>query len=639
MRQRAIDLLRQQNPKTAAGFLGDALAYEHVANTLNLSANHTLSQPQTILTLNYEGSEGDADRQRMAALVKSLIGENAASVDSGRRLQDVADRAIREVIDDQKKVDQLKAQIAVAQRTANLGPTSDQLFQLEQSEKKLEKASNDAVHALDMDQVTLERLQAAAAGTKAPAAGAAASTAPADPQLEQMRKDMNDLTARLQAAKGEESAGAADARKQLEASVQQFNDQLTAAGVVLDDGSQLKIFVDSAKDAQVKAHELITALIVDGEDLEKQLEDTRRDMEELIQSRQKQKFAADAKLHQLQDNLDSAQHRYNAAVGEGLKDPKILDPLQREITVWTTQIKMRQGELGVEAGEVKIQEDMNKLIDSLRGKLAREKHQIDQVLDPLEKQFNDLGPAVASLPNSQQDLAKQLHDRLAALNESRRRYAQAVGDSGAAPSAKVTDLQKQLEGLKTQYDRRQSDLTAQLEKSTVDQRGLAAAQQKVEDDKKILDEANKAYDAARVKYRDAAGRREDAQVAQAGLKNLNDELQRAAVGLEAAVRDRDLKQVAAGNAYTIKPFDEAKDIQFTTVDRRKDYWSYSLAGLALLFAILVFAAHGGPDPVIIPGRQTPPNGAGTVRAGADPLSIPSPGSSGNGHSDDEALTI
>ncbi|MDP9175044.1 MAG: FHA domain-containing protein [Planctomycetota bacterium] len=641
-RDHAIQLLHQENPKVAAGFLADPVTYEHVASTMNVASNR--QSALTTLSLTYDfGTEGLADKQRMVALLKSMIDENASIMDASRRLRDIASRAVRNVVDGQAKIDQLKSQIQSLQRTVGAAPSSDEFFQLSQRQAELQRARFDAEDAVNRDRNTLARLQAAAAEAKSPPS----ANQPADPQLDQMRGEMADLTAKLNAAKGEESSGATQARSQLDDAVKQFNDQLTAAGVVLDDGSQLKKFVDSAKDAQVKAHQLINTLLVDGEDLEKQLEDTRRDVEELIQTRQQEKWNSDTKLKVLQENLDSAQHRYNAAVGEGIKEPGILQPIQKEIGDWTSQIKSRQADLGVEDGEVKVQDGLNKLIDSLRNKLVREKQQIDDVLDPLEKQFSDMGPLLASLPGSQQDLAKQLHDRLAALNNARRQYADAVASSGAAPSSKVTDLQKQMDDLKARFDRRQTDLTAQLEKTPGDQQGqaLSIAQAKLDADKAALDAAKKNYDGIRVQYDDAAGRHEEAQLAQASIVNLNQALARAASQLEVAVQDRDVKQAQAAHSYTIKPFQET-DVQFSSIDRRFETGTYTIGGLALLFAILIFWFHGAsPEPIVIPASKPAPRGAGLNSMGAmrpsDPLSIPSPPSNGNGHSseNDEALTV
>jgi pSer/pThr/pTyr-binding forkhead associated (FHA) protein len=634
-RQRAMDLLHQQHPNVAPGFLDNPSAFEHVASSMILSPNRTGASPQTVLTLYYEGKEGEADKNRMSALVQALILENSTATDSGRRLRDAADRAVSDYQSIQQKHNQLQAQINAIQRTMGAAPGQEEFAQLELKKAQAEHAADALEDAVRRDRDTLASMQAIVANANS----GGPAIEPVDPQLVSMRKEMADLTTRLAAARTAETSGANDAKKQLEAAVQQFNDQLTAAGVVLDDGSQLKKFVDSAKDAQVKSREMIMSLIVDGEDLEKQLEDTRRDMEELIQSRQREKFAADDQLRRLQDNLDSAQHRYNAAVGQGFNDPVILKNLKSEIDTDTIAIKARQAQLGVESGEIKIQDDMNRVIESLRNKLTREKKQIDLVLDPLEKQFSDLGPAVSSLPSNQQDLAKQLHDRLATLNEARQKYAVAVGDSAIAPSANVTDLQKQLDDLKARFDRRQADLTAQLKNTTADSAGLASAQQKLEDDKKALDEATKAYNAVRVQYRDAEGKREDAQAGQAQLASLSNDLKQSADDLEKAGHDRDQKQLLAGSSYTIKPFEETTDVGLQIFDHRKDYWSYSLAGIALLFALLVFAVHSAPEPVIIPARQEPPHGAGFMRP-ADALSIPSPTSNGNGHSeDDQALTI
>ena len=590
----ARQILQQIHPQLSPGFLSaNAVPYLRVTSTMKLSSTRIGGVAQTVMQVAALGSDQSGDRERMSALLQALIDANAPVLDDNRRSRDVAQRARAEVDDAQAKIEQLKTQIASLQRLIAQEPPAAAFAELTARKQQLQKTRFDAEDVVERDRVALQRLQSGP-----PAEGDdAAATQPSivDPQLDQMRREMAELDEQLAAAKSQQSAGIAQARAQLEAAAKQFNDQLAAAGGLLDNSSQLKQFVDSAKDAQSKAHQLILTLIVDGEDLEKQLEDTRRDVEEMIQARQQQKWAADPQLLQLQLNLDGAQHRYNAAVGEGVRDPKLLDALQKEIDQWTEQIKSRQSQLGLDSREVKVADGLNKVIESLRRKLQKEKQQIDEVLDPLDQQLANLE---AALPDAQQHLAQDLRQRLKTLNDARRQYADAVGEGQASPSARVTELQKQMDDLKGRFDRRQRDLTQQMRPALGDQRGaqLAEAQKQLDADKLILEDAKQAYDRVRVEYDQQAGHREDAASARARIAELTDELQNRTSQLDLSIRDRDQKQAQANRSFDIQPLADA-DITGTQVDPRRDYCLYAIPALAILFAILTYAAsrHGSAD--------------------------------------------
>jgi pSer/pThr/pTyr-binding forkhead associated (FHA) protein len=601
---RAREILSQQHPEVAPGFLGsDAAPYLQVVSNLTINSSRPNGVPQTLVQITLDGKNLNADRARLGAVLQAAIEGNATSMDDNRRVREVAGQAEQEVEDNQQKIQDLKTQIASLQHTIDQDPPADQFAQLEQKKKDLQKARFDAEDALDRDRMNLERLQAAAPGN-----GADASTQPtiADPQLDEMRQQMSDLENQMIQAKGEQTAGVSEARANLEDAVRKFNDQLTAADGIVEDGSQLKQFIDGAKDSQSKAHLLITTLIVDGEDLEHQLEETRRDVEEMIQTRQEEKWDSDPQLQSLQQNLDGAQHRYNAAVGEGMRDPKLLDLLQKDIDDWTAQVKARQATLGVDTSEVKVSDGLNKVIESLRHKLQKEKQQIDDVLDPLEKQLDSLAPAVVSLPQAQQDLAQQLRDRLSALNDARRQYSQTVGDEETSPSAQVTDLQKQIDDLKARFDRRQTDLTLQIRRTVGDERAaqLADAQTQIDTDKRTLEDAKAAYDAIRVQYDDQVGRHEDAQNARAQAAEYSQELQSRTSQLEIEIRDRDQKQSEAERSFDIKPFSDA-DLMGTSNDPRPDLSLYAIAGLAVIFAFVTFAASHRGATEIVPLKSRP----------------------------------
>jgi hypothetical protein len=593
-RNHAIELLQQQNPQTSPGFLQIPNLYGRVIRSIGLSQTRVNGTPQTQVKLSYDGADEAGDRNRIGALLQAMIDGNAQKLDSGRRLHEDAERARRAADDAAAQLEQTKAQMAGLQRTVDQAPSAQRVNEIAGRQSDLERARFAAEDAVDADRAALSRLQAAAVAADARGL-AGSSTRPTsaadDPQLRQMRQQMVDLNARLQAAKRAQTVGVSQARDQLEDAVKQFNDELTSAGGVLENSSVLKQFVNSAKDSQSKAHELITMLMVDGEDLEKQLEDTRREAEDLIQTRQQEIWSADPRLQDLQAKRDSAQHRYNANVGEGVNDPVILEPLQKEIAALAEQIKARQSALGVDPSEVKLAKGLTRVIESLRNRLQKEKQQIDQVLDPLEKQLKDMDPTVAALPDAQRALAQQISQRLATLNEARRVYADAVGGSAAAPSTVETDLQKQIDDLKTRFDERQANLAEQIQKSVGDERAqqLADAQQKLESDKKALDAAKIAYNAARVDFDNQSARHADADAAMGSIQLAKDQLVQQNRALDQLRRQRDETQARADRSFDIKPFAES-DVTSTSTDSRRDYCIYAIVGLAVMFTFLVLAA-------------------------------------------------
>jgi hypothetical protein len=583
--EHAREVLGQRFPGTAAGFLDtDAAEYLHVVSGVKLASAAVNGEAQTTLQLTADGADKNRDQQRMAALLQAVYDANAATLDDNRRVREIAQAAHQEVDDANQRLAEIKAQMPSLQRVIDQDPAPDELAALTAKKEAMQKARFDAEDLLDHDRGELERLQAASA--TATADPPAAPAAP-DSQLEALRQQIVGVNQQLQEAKSQQSAGVADARSQLEQAVKQFNDQLSASDNVLDSGSQLRQFVDSAKDSQDKAREMITTMLVDGEDLQRQLEDTRRDVEEMIQSRQEELWADDTQLQQLETSLDGAQHRYNAAVGEGVGDQHLLDSLKQEIDDLTSQVKARKDALGVDPSEVRVADGLNKVIDSLRRKLQKEKDQIDEVLDPLQKQLAGLDGQVGSLPEAQQQMALQLRQSLAALNDARKNYAQVLGEGDTSPSAVVTNLEKQLDDLKARFDRRQADLAQQQPQQNASQ--LADAQRQFELDKQALEETKKDYEAIRVQYDTEAGQHEDADSARMQMAELTQELNNQQNQLEVAVRDRDQKQLQADRCFDIRPLTDA-DVLGTAVDPRQIYSLYAMGGLAVLFTLLTIAA-------------------------------------------------
>jgi hypothetical protein len=591
LRQHAAEALHRMAPDLSDGFLGSSELFGRVASSISLSTPEQTTPPQTLMEFTYAGADKDGDRMRMLALLQSLYDLNAPLVDANRRLRDSQLKAQQTVEDDGRKLDQIKIQLGNLQTAIDAAPPIVELTRLLARKAELERVRLDADDAVNRDRADVARLESPVA-----AAGAATQPDVADAQINEMRQQLKDLTAEVDSARSDQVAGAVMARQQLEAAAQQFNDRIASANQVLGSAPQLRQFVESAMDAQAKARDLIDVLIVDGEDLEKQLEDTRRDVEDLIAARQAEKWAEDPQLQQIRQRLESAQHRYNANVGQGITDTRILDPLQREIDACNLQIKNRQDELGIDPSEIKVQEGLNHVMQSLRNKLQTEKQQTDEVLDPLEKQLGDLDPVVAALPAAQQDLAKQIRQRLDALNDARRKYAQAVGDDQIAPSARVTDLQNRIADLRIRISARQSDLARQVASAQDAQRtsDLAMAQTKLATDQSKLDESTKTYAVALTACEDDLTRHRAAVAAQQRKLGLLDDRRALSTELEAAQRDRDEMQSAADHAFDIRPVTDADVTAPAPSDPRMTYsLIVALGGLAAM-AALAFFSHSGP---------------------------------------------
>ena len=590
-RRKAVEFLRRDHPDVSAGFLEDRDLMGRVVSSVSLNSIRDAAPAQTALQLSYSGANPDKDRMRVMALLQGLVDFNAPLVEGNRRLRNAEQRAQQTVDETQQKLEQIKTQLASLQTIIDAQPSAEQMAKLTAEKAQLEKSRDDAEEAVNRDRDELARLE----GEPGEAVPAASTTLadPSDPQLKRMRQQLADLAAAMDSAHSDQVAGAVMARQQLETAAKQFNDQLSTADEVLGASSQLRQFVDSARDSQAKARDLINMLIVDGEDLEKQLEDTRRDVEDLIEGRREEKWANDRQLQQLRANLDSAQHRYNANVGDGNKDPRVLDPLQREIDNWTEQIKARQQELGVDPSEIKVEEGLNHLVQTLRNKLQKEKQQIGQVLDPLEKQLSELDPVVGGLPEAEQDLARQLRQRLGALNEARQKYAEAVGEGEVAPSAKITELQKQIAELKDRAGRREQELAQQTLRwrDAEHMQDVGKTKNALDSDQKTSDTARKAYGDVLLVFEEKQAERDAAEAAQQRKINLLDAQRTARSELETAQRDRDEKQSAAERAFDIKPISEGNVIAAGPTDERMMYSLWVLGAGVVALAGLTFVSH------------------------------------------------
>jgi pSer/pThr/pTyr-binding forkhead associated (FHA) protein len=586
-RLHAIDLLKQHG-SIPPGFLGERSAYLLVTGNMSLASERGAGTEQTRLTMRVQGSDESGDKQRMSELLQSTIDGSAGLLDQNRRHRDAAEAARHEADEAGAAQEQLKTEAAALQRTISKAPAEDAFAAMTEKKAKLLQARLDAEDAVDSDRNEVAHLEAN------PASGDS-RTAAADPELEQIRAKIAELTGKLQAARLDQASGVVATRAKLADAERELNAQLNGADQALAAGSPLKAVIDAAQDQQHQNQPLFKLLMDNGQDFEKQLDDTRRDLEDLIQNRQQEKWAADAVLKNLQADLESAQHRYNASVGEGVSDPAVLNPLQEEIKSRTAQVKARQAELALDPNTVKIENGLSKLIDTLRGKLQREIKQLAASTESLDKQLAGVGDGATMLPAEQQTQAQQMRRDLAAVADAWHRYGSAVAQVQVAPSLNVTDLQKQIDQLQSRFDGRQAALADQMQKSADPRiRELAEARRKLDADKSAMAASKKAYDALWMDYENQASLREDAETAEATLVDLNAQLAKAADRVDTAVRDREQKASLAERSFDIKPLSEG-DILGSAIDPRWNYSLYAVGGLAVVFALATFAAsHQGP---------------------------------------------
>jgi hypothetical protein len=608
-RAHASEILARDYPGIGQGFLKTPELFDQVTASVSLSSSAQSASPQTLLQMSSASSDNQGDRLRMLALLQSLADRNAPQLDSNRRLRQELQHAQQNVDDTQQKLDKIKNQLSALTPVIDSAPPSDQLEPLTAKKNMLEKAQLEAESAVTRDHADLQRLATAPVADAQPAI--------ADPQLKQMRQQLADLSAEVDSARSDQLAGAAMARQNLQVASRKFDEQIAAANTLLGGESTLRQFVDSAMDSQVKARSLIDMLIVDGEDLELQLEDTRRDVEDLIQTQQADKWALDPQLQSLRENLDSAQHRYNANAGQGITDARILDPLQKEIDNWTAQVKQRQAELGADPGEIRVQQSLDSIIDALRKKLAKEKHQTDQVLDPLQKQLAALDPQVSGLPAAQQELARQIRQRLDTLNDARQKFADSFGDEQIAPSAKVAELKNRIADLKADIAARQADLerAAVAARDAQHSGDLATIQGRLKADQANLDKASKDLEAGLNAYDDVHAKQLAADAAQQKKMTLLDDQRTAFADLETARKDRDEKQSAADHAFDIAPVTATDVVATAPPDPRMMYSLAVMGGGLIAVALAALASHAGP-------RRPRKKSASPIATDFDSLVIP-----------------
>ena len=131
------------------------------------------------------------------------------------------------------------------------------------------------------------------------------------------------------------------------------------------------------------------------------------------------------------DRAGHAQHRYNASVGEGVTEAKILEPLQKEIDQRTAEIKRGRRSWRSIRGDVKVEVGLSKLIESLRSKILAELKDVAAAMAPVDKQLSSLNDSAAPLPQAQQKQAWEFGRSLAVLDDV---AAICPGDRGRAIS-------------------------------------------------------------------------------------------------------------------------------------------------------------------------------------------------------------
>jgi len=250
--------------------------------------------------------------------------------------------------------------------------------------------------------------------------------------------------------------------------------------------------------------------------------------------------------------------------------------------------------LGLVTSDPQLVAASRELIDNEHKQIAGRRKNIDDALAPLQDQVTKLA-AAGTLPAPQQNVIRQLQERLEAYRQARQRF-DAITDSTGEETEKVKALRQQVQELTAQIDQRQRAVVAATQKRLSDQQHAALANQ-IEAARDVLSRdqgaavsAQAAYQIAlesyfRVRINQANAQQATARLA--GLKLQADQIQQK---LDALQTKRLQITSAVGPIYDVKPVDD-RDVDVVSVDNRQAYSLLATISIAMIFATILAVVH------------------------------------------------
>jgi pSer/pThr/pTyr-binding forkhead associated (FHA) protein len=638
LRDVALNDYRAFHPMQPAGFLGQPLEFARNETRVKWDG----------ATMIYRLDNADPqDAERLKSVLSALYKLDAEMVATADKNRIELENLRRTVDQKQKELDSLKARRERAHAAVEHQLSPDQIQALAAEKEAAEQKWKQAVAVRSAAEAELKRIEEAAAASSAagnsttkPAAAAAAanSLAPTaartgDAELAKMQTDLEQMNARLTAARSAVADQAELARKALDDAQEKFLGDVEKLQGVLKDNPELSAFVSAAQRLQETAQKLSGDLLERTQKTYERQMQEKRELDDRIANRRKELWEADKEIKRLKDDLGMRERGYNAAVANGYD--KEADQIKTQMDQSLEKIRLRQMELENDPILVTLNEFSAKRQQEIaltQKQLEADRKQAESLSRELEKNFAQLQPSVEKLPENQKAFAQRMAAKVETINNARKSYAEALERKNAQADPTLKFIEEQVHLLSARIEDRKKSLAAMnSQQLTAEERQQRQAF--LDQKRSSFDELKKAEREAYNLYFEKMKASEMAANDVTSSNKAREEFDRLTQQLY-TLRDQELPQITAqlqqkeqlgiAVAYPAEPkFEEPKALP----DQRPLYTLGAVAGIALVFSLLIAFTGGSaatartyqatvPSPYLLP----PPAPAALQGTTLDPLS-------------------
>jgi len=613
----ALNDFRSHHLDLSPGFLADAEDFARNEGRVKWAESHPGGGYDT-LVYRYEGSDKN-DEKRVAAVLDALYQLDQEMVGDADKAR-ASLQQNRETLDaKQRELAILEAQRKDINEKMSRLPDDEQLRALKADNETAEKSFRTAFDAARAAEAALKSLE------QPPSQISAVSNAPADPELQELQKSLDDMKNKLATAQNTVEEHADMARKGLDNAIEEFQKSTSLAEGLMKDNPELSAFVAQAQKLQETVQKL-TGDLLDRQQksYEKQVEE-KRFIENRLTQRRKELWDSDKDMKRVKDDLAMRERGYNAAVGQGYD--KEAAEIKKELDAGLAQVEKRKMELESDPMLMTLTDLLARSqeeIASAQKQLEQDRKQADALTEELQKNFAHLEPDVQKLPQSQRNLAQQMTSRMDAVNNARRTLADAVEAKNVDANAALKMLEDQTQILAGKIEDRRKALAVlnsqqlpaeerqKQQANTEQKRAAYAAAVKAEADAEngLLKKRQALLD-AQANAADGAKARDQYEKVTRQYFDLRDkELPQLKASLEQA------EQMAGISAYPSKPSNFSS---MQLADPRLTYTALAIAAIAIAFSLLIIFTGSTAGQMPLP---MPPIAARMPSIAATPLPEP-----------------
>jgi pSer/pThr/pTyr-binding forkhead associated (FHA) protein len=625
LRENARTILYTSDPAAKSGFLDDVAAFSKSVADVKWNSD--------TMVLRVNGTSPRHDQAAVHAVLTALYQANGDLIEEARKLRSRVDALTDAHSGAQQRVAELKTAIDRTREAAERRPEPVEIAAIEEEAAQLETVWSEAVANVKNIEIDLKRMRDGLSAEPQPAGTAAVPVV--DPQLAGLQKKLEDINGQIAQMQQARSAGAEDARRQVEAALAAFEKEVadaSAAAQAVPAGPELSAYLAEAQRLQHSTRELTDTLMRRQQEQTEKLTELKARLNEKRDARRDELIQKDPQLKQWSDELSIAQRQHSAAVSAGLKNDA--DEYAAHVQTLNRMIAARQALIGDDTFYADAITELENIIADTSRSLEADRQSTEAALERMQQTFTGSAPSAAQLPAEQRALAGQLSERLAAVTAARKAYAQAVGSPGN--DEQLQKLRDEAAALKADLSQRKGQLAAASEKTQLaaqEQDRIAVIKQRETElatARQAEDKAQAAWAASEKKLREVQARIVDARDAGETLDRLTAERDAAQAELELNLRTLEAARAQLAKKVDPLPPDE-KDVRVEPGSNvRPTYSLIAVGGIAAVFTVLILltaqsdrsaaARATGED------ESSEPTGLLLPRADGD-------GVNGNGHAD------